>query len=96
MPTNNLNFTLDDLKTMGNIFEMAFKLDDTVKNMERESNEKSDEDKGKLMDEALESMNNIAEMYGELFMSLMDEGFTNSQAFTLVEIYAENILKALN
>lgn len=81
----------DAMKVLGAIFDLSDLEFDFDKSKDEE-----DVSKDELMDEALESMDNLAKLYGGLYESLMVEGFTENQAFTLVQIYAENILKALN
>lgn len=81
----------DAMKALGAIFDLSDLEFDFDKSKDEE-----DVSKDELMDEALESMENIAKLYGGLYESLIVEGFTENQAFRLVEIYAENVLKALN
>ena len=50
--------------------------------------------KEQLLKDCTEEIATFTKVYGKLFKSFMDEGFTNNQAFRLVEIYAQNMLEA--
>lgn len=91
-------FTSKDLLELGNLFKDVFNIDeltDTILGDSEQKQEQSEKlDKEQLLKECTEEIDTFTNVYGKLFKSFMEEGFTNNQAFRLVEIYAQNMLEA--
>ena len=94
------NFTSKDLLELGNLFKDVFNVDELTDTILGDSEQKPSEklseklDKEQLLKECTEEIDTFTNVYGKLFKSFMEEGFTNQQAFRLVEIYAQNMLEA--
>ena len=86
------NFTSKDLLELGNLFKDVFNIDELTDTILGDSEQKPD--KEQLLKECSEEIATFTNVYGKLFKSFMEEGFTNQQAFRLVEIYAQNMLEA--
>ena len=96
------NFTSKDLLELGNLFKDVFNVDELTDTILGDSEQKEQKeqktseklDKEQLLKECTEEIDTFTNVYGKLFKSFMEEGFTNQQAFRLVEIYAQNMLEA--
>lgn len=94
--SHNKTFTSKDLLELGNLFKDVFDIDELTDTILGDSEQKSSEklDKEQLLKDCTEEIATFTNVYGKLFKSFMEEGFTNNQAFRLVEIYAQNMLEA--
>ena len=96
----NKTFTSKDLLELGNLFKDVFDIDELTDTILGDSEQKQKQeqseklDKEQLLKDCTEEIATFTKVYGKLFKSFMEEGFTNSQAFRLVEIYAQNMLEA--
>ena len=89
-------FTHEEMLELGNLFKDVFNLDELTNTILGDSEQKSSgkPDKEQLLKECTEEIATFTNVYGKLFKSFMEEGFTNNQAFRLVELYAQNMLEA--